>query len=505
MKSRPLIFCDSGVLMTKPNRWKLALATVMLCLATTVAAPSQTFTVLATFTGSNGELPPGPLTQGTDGNLYGTTNFGGTNMTECFGSGCGTVFMITPVGTLTTLHNFDGSEGCEAPGLTLGTDGNFYGVVLGCTAGEFFRMTTAGQLTTLYSFCHRQKCLDGEQPDGLPVQATDGNFYGTTLYGGTYNSGTAYRMTVNGKLTTIYNFCPPGRCKDGNYPMGLMQATNGELYGTDLGNAYYYTGTIFRMSLGGQLTILDDLGVGKNADESSAFGLIQGTSGDLYGAFAGGPYNSSCPSGCGGVFKMSLDGDLTILYTFCSQANCADGDSPGSLVQGNDGNFYGTAAGGGDLNCNPPYNFGCGTLFQLTPQGVLTVLHTFEQSEGDGPGGLVQATDGNFYGTAELGGDITCQFDVVPGCGTVFKLSTGLAPFVEPNPHFGVVGHVVDILGNNLTGTASVTFNGTAAKFKVISTTYIKAEVPTGATTGTIQVITPSGTLNSNVAFQVLQ
>jgi uncharacterized repeat protein (TIGR03803 family) len=308
MKSRPLIFCDSGVLMTKPNRWKLALATVMLCLATTVAAPSQTFTVLATFTGSNGELPPGPLTQGTDGNLYGTTNFGGTNMTECFGSGCGTVFMITPVGTLTTLHNFDGSEGCEAPGLTLGTDGNFYGVVLGCTAGEFFRMTTAGQLTTLYSFCHRQKCLDGEQPDGLPVQATDGNFYGTTLYGGTYNSGTAYRMTVNGKLTTIYNFCPPGRCKDGNYPMGLMQATNGELYGTDLGNAYYYTGTTFRMSLGGQLTILDDLGVGKNADESSAFGLIQGTSGDLYGAFAGGPYNSSCPSGCGGVFKMSLMG-----------------------------------------------------------------------------------------------------------------------------------------------------------------------------------------------------
>jgi len=164
----------------------------------------------------------------------------------------------------------------------------------------------------------------------------------------------------------------------------------------------------------------------------------------------------------------------------------------GALTQATDGNLYGIMDIGGA--------HGYGTIFRITTAGSLTTLYSFCSQSGcaDGEypeGGLVQDTNGTLYGTAADGG--------ANGDGTVFSLSVGLSPFVETLPVSGKSGATIKILGTNLTGATSVTFNGTAATFTVSSSNFITATVPTGATTGTVQVVTPSGTLSSSVSFRV--
>jgi uncharacterized repeat protein (TIGR03803 family) len=202
----------------------------------------------------------------------------------------------------------------------------------------------------------------------------------------------------------------------------------------------------------------------------------------------------------GTVFKITPSGTLTTLYSFCSQSGCADGETPSApLVQGTDGKLYGTTGGGG-INLE-------GTVFQITSSGTFTSLYSFCQSDcpnGDGPEApVMQATNGSFYGTTTSGGagGSDCGVD---GCGTIFSLSVGLGPFIETQTTSGKVGAAVNILGTDLTGTSSVTFNGTAAEFTVVSPSLITATVPAGATTGKVEALTPSGTLSSNVPFRVL-
>ena len=195
------------------------------------------------------------------------------------------------------------------------------------------------------------------------------------------------------------------------------------------------------------------------------------------------------------MFELSATGQFTTLYSFCTQSNCPDGSNPrAGLVQGTDGNFYGTTSAGGVG--------GGGTIFAITPGGKLKTLHSFCSQSSKCPDGstpqstLTQGTDGNFYGTASAGGRF--------GGGTLFRLSMGLGQFVEAVPIAGRVGRGIVILGNSLTGATNVSFNGIAATFTVLSDTAIEATVPGGATTGTIEVTTPAGTLSSNFAFQVL-
>jgi uncharacterized repeat protein (TIGR03803 family) len=201
----------------------------------------------------------------------------------------------------------------------------------------------------------------------------------------------------------------------------------------------------------------------------------------------------------GTVFKIAPSGKLTTLYNFCSQTNCTDGESPyAGLIQGTDGNLYGTTPiGGANGNVCGIHGNSCGTVFKITPSGTMTTLHSFEGTDGWALyGGLFQATNGEFYGTTEYGGTIDG--------GTVFSLNVGLGQFVETLPTSGKVGATVKILGSFLTGATSVTFNGTAATFTVNSKSEITTTVPTGATTGTVQVISPRlGTLSSNVPFTV--
>lgn len=479
-----------------------------------MTSPAQTFKTLVNFDGTNGGFSYlGPLVQGRDGNFYGTTSIGGTH-------DMGTIFKMTPKGKLTTLYAFCAQANCAdganpVAGLLLGTDGNFYGTTAGggepgCDddggCGTVFKITPAGALKTLHTFCVQKGCADGSNPFARLIQASDGNFYGTTEGGGANRFGTVFRITSEGHLTILYSFCARYGCTDGYAPMGaVVQATDGNLYGTtpyggdDVYDGGY--GTIFRITLAGKLTTIYNFCDNTCSDGAYPFdGPIRGADGNLYGTTAGG----GNAEGEGTVFRLTESGVLTTLYTFCSQTGCADGTGPYSApIEGTDGNLYGETYQGGDSACNPP--FGCGTLYKVTPAGAFTTLHRFDSTDGsNGFGMLVQGTVGNFYGTTGNGGVGGDSCSLPYGCGTVFGLHVGLAPFVAFVRDSGKVGQTGGILGQGFTGTTSVSLNGTPASFTVVSDTFIRATVPAGATSGYVTVTTPSGTLTSNVPFYVI-
>jgi len=480
---------------------------------------AQTFTTLHSFQQTDGAQPQAGLVQATDGNLYGTTLDAGANATG------GTIFKINPSGKLTTLYDFCSQSGCadgERPnaGMIQAIDANFYGTTGaggGQLNGTVFKITLGGALTTLYDFCPQTTCTSGSGPDTALVQAPSGNLYGATLTeGANGRGGTIFETTTTGSLTTLYSFCSQPNCEDGLSPGGLVRAVDGNFYGvtqngggTGPGLCGYGCGTVFKMTTSGTLTTLYGFCAkgGSCADGATPLGtLVQGSDGNFYGTTEyGGLINASyCPMTCGTVFEISPSGTLTTLHEFCSESSCADGSRPwAGLILATDGNLYGTTEYGG-ANINSFCSLGCGTAFKITPDGTLTTLYSFCPqsgcSDGVAPrGALVQDTDGVFYGTTAYGGSSICS----NGCGTIFSLSVGLGPFVETVPTSGKAGATVHILGTNLTGATSVTFNGTPATFAVVSGSYIKTTVPTGATTGPVQVTTPGGTLNSNVTFYV--
>lgn len=480
----------------KSTSLTMACLSLVFCASTALNSSAQTFTTLASFDSTNGANPTEALIQGLDGNFYGTASNGGANK-------AGTIYRVTPAGALTTVYNFCSLANCadgKAPleTLLLASDGNFYGTTVQGGAnsyGTIFRVDSAGALTTLYSFCRKTSCLDGYFPEAGLIQAANGNFYGTTSGGGTKGFGTVFEMTPKGKLTTLYSFCNgTNQSNCGNFPQqNLIQASNGNFYGmTPLGGSNGW-GTVFEVAPGGKETDLYHFEAGNPRGP-----LVQARNGSFWGMTLLGGQGSS-----GVVFQIKA-GNLTNVYNFCTQPNCVDGANPSAgLIQASDANFYGsTPAGGvGETDCFG----GCGTLFKITPAGTFTSLHSFcsqaNCADGDGPyAGLLQATNGTFYGTAQFGGTSTACSS---GCGTVFSLSTGLAPFVQPLSTSGGVGSKVILLGNNLSSTTSVTFNGTAATFHVVSDTEITANVPTGATSGGIEVTTSHGTLRSKAAFQM--
>ena len=396
--------------------------------------------------------------------------------------------------------------GAPLAGLVQATNGDFYGTAGGGGAyggGTVFKITPGGALTTLYSFCSQSGCTDGNYPEAGLVQATNGDFYGTTAGGGAnacqYNDGcgTIFKMTPGGTLTTLYSFCAQTGCPDGEYPNGLVQATNGDFYGTTCcGGAHGYYGTIFKITPGGTLTTLHSFCAQTGCPDGRipySGALIQASNGDLYGtASEGGAADQ------GTVFKITPGGTFTTLYSFCSQSGCTDGAEPfAGLVQATNGDLYGTTTNGGAYS--PALN--AGTIFKITPGGTLTTLYSFcAQSactDGEFPeAALVQDTNGEFYGTTVNGGGAN-------NYGTLFSLSVRLGPFVETQTTVGKVGAAVKILGTDLTGATSVSFNGTAAAFTVDSPSLITTTVPSGATTGKVEVVTPSGTLSTHVPYRV--
>jgi uncharacterized repeat protein (TIGR03803 family) len=364
--------------------------------------PSGIETVLYWFTDGDGIGPFAGLVQGSDGNFYGTTSGGGPNFD-------GTVFKLTPAGAMTILHSFtggtDGSDTSAA--LTQGSDGNFYGTTAnGGTSnlGTVFMITSAGVKTVLHSFAGG---ADGSSPAGALIQATDGNFYGTTQEGGPSASGTVFKITSGGVETVLHSFT--GGATDGSYPYAaLIQGIDGNLYGTTSNGGTSNDGTVFKITLGGVETVLHTFTGGTTDGSIPLAALVQGGDGNLYGTNSSGGASNS-----GNFIKITSTGTETVVYSFNSGS---EGQSPVGLIQASSGDFYGTTSNGGTS--------GNGTVFKVTSGGVETALYSFAGGTTDGryPASLIQGSDGNFYGTTALGG--------TSNEGTVFKITAAGAETV---------------------------------------------------------------------------
>ncbi len=472
------------------NRFASAFALVLFLAS---AAAAQTFTALHSFSGPDGNNSGTSLIQATNGNLYGTTVYGGS-------SNNGVVFGISPSGTITSVYGFNGTNGSQL----------FSSVVQG-GSGSLFATTYFGGANNLGTFftiqgstpvaLHSFASSDGSPSQGGIIRAGDGNFYGTTLNGGAYGSGTVYKVTPAGVLTVLHNFTRSGG-EGGNPYEALLEASDGNFYGTTWDGGSFDHGTIFKITPGGTFTTLYQFCLSDPATCPDGYNpqgaLMQGADGALYGTTTRGG-NTVCfineYQGCGTIFRIGTTGAFTQLHRF----DGSDGAGPTwRLTQGTDGNFYGITY---YLGPNTSCPNGCGTIYNMTPSGTVTTLYAFCSAtacaDGYGLGASpIQDTNGAFYGTTGLGGAY--------GKGVVYSLDMGLGPFVSPLPKGGTVGTPVTILGTNLTGVTSVTFNGTPATITGGSTSEIATTVPAGATTGNIQVVTSSGTLTSNVVFRVI-
>lgn len=460
------------------------LLALIACLVMAVGATAQTYNVLYNFKGGASEMPAGPLVQGFDGEFYGTTRGSGGAA-----NAYGTFFKISTAGAMTILHNFtDNPAGDGFPEFTLllSPFGSFYGTTT-IFDNEFYRMTPAGAESILFHFCALPKCADGLNPDSM-IWDWDMNIRVTTSLGGVNgNNGTILRLTPEGQETVVHTFCVRAKCSDGSEPSAMILATDGNYYGTTENGGANGHGTIFELGPAVPFTILYDFcSQADCADGDGPEGLIQGSDGNLYGVTAFGGTN-----GFGAVFKISTAGNFTVLYNLCSLPNCADGNAPsGGLVEGTDGNFYGMNTNFGTAE------MGYGTLYRITPAGSFTLLHTYNNTDGATPIELVQGTDGAFYGATRTGG--------TNGVGTIFRMDVGLGRFIQPVLTFGRVGATVELLGTNLTGTTAVSFNGSPATIDLVTPTRIRTTVPVGATSGPITVTTPAGTLSSKGAFTVV-
>jgi uncharacterized repeat protein (TIGR03803 family) len=424
----------------------MAMLLPALILLAVLPCRGQTVATLHMFSGGiESDYPHGDLILGADGYLYGTTQ----GVTE---GNCGTVFKISPLGVLTTLHSFTGPDGSyPAVGLTLGSDGAFYGVTaLGGAfgSGTVFKMTYSGDLTTLYTF--GSVSGDGVQPAGALVQGTDGNFYGTTFEGGVWQQGTVFSVTPSGTLTTLYSFSGP----DGGYPRGaLVQGSDGRFYGTTSG-----TSTVFSITTYGTLATLHAF---SGADGSSPReGLMLGRDGNFYGTtIAGG-------GGNGTVFRITPDGTLTTLYVFNLSGGGGDGMNPDSrLVQDIDGTFYGTTFLGG------AHNFG--TVFKMTPDGVLTTIYSFSGTDGRNPAiGMLDVDGATLYSATTSGGPTNF--------GTIFAINIVTVTKVVFSPSSVIAGEASQ-------GTASIGRPAPVGGAKVQLTSSASAAIPPAT------VIIPAG------------
>jgi uncharacterized repeat protein (TIGR03803 family) len=365
-----------------------------LFLALTVNLPAQTLSILHTFTGgSGGAGGSGSLIQASDGNFYGV-GFAGAH-------GSGTIYRITPSGEFTTLYTFTGGDdGADSnANLVQGSDGNFYGTTANGGAhayGTIFKLTPSGAFTLLHAFA----LADGTSPIIPLVQGSDGNFYGMTGYGGSGGHGTIFKITPAGVFTLLHSFT--GTSTDGGTPYdGLVQGTDGNFYGTTQHGGTNSNGTVFKISSSGAFTLLHafDGTDGANPDQT----LLENSDGNFY--VLSGPLGQIATL----LYTMTPSGDLTQVFEFTNNPN--DG-VPNALFLASDGiSLYSSTESGGPMNL--------GSLFALYPSAdyEFAQLSSFSNAVGAGYhplAGLVQGSDGNFYGDTFTGGP--------NNSGTIYKL-----------------------------------------------------------------------------------
>jgi uncharacterized repeat protein (TIGR03803 family) len=479
---------------------------------------------------SHGDILYDELVQGADGNFYGTTFRGGSG--GCLGPfgviGCGTVFKLTPSGTQTVLHNFTYDSTTNTAvngiypygGLVQGRDGNFYGTTsgggnagavcngtLGC--GVIFKITPAGRFTLLHSFNGAFATpAEGGRPAGRLLLAKDGNFYGTTTQGGytadkVANQGTIFKITPGGVFTTLISFEGDfNGFADPDLPYaGLIQGRDGSFYGTSQFGGTSGAGTVFKYAAG-KVTVLHSF-----PKQSGGFfsdgaypksALLQASDGNLYGTTSyGGVLTTYYQSGT--LFRITTKGVFTKLWDFNATDSGVNGVAPfGGLIQASDGNLYGTTSAGGGAADS-------GTVYQVTIGGVLSQILSFDASTiGALPEAVpLQAADGTLYITNNGGTVSNNHYQ-----GAVVEVANGL-PAPKPvilkfSPASAQVGKKVTISGGSFVGTTLVSFNGTSATFTVKSTSTVTTTVPVGATSGKITVTNAGGSTTSAASFTVV-
>ena len=360
--------------------------------------------VLYSFKGgtTDGAYSYSTLIQANDGNLYGTTSFGGAN-------GAGTVFKITPGGAESVLYSFKGGTtdgGGPLGSLIQASDGDLYGVTATGGAngyGSVFKVTLSGTESILYSF--KGGTTDGDPRYGGSslIQASSGNFYGVTYQGGASSDGIVFELTPGGSETVLYSF--KGGTTDGSHPSdNVIQASDGNFYGTTSAGGANGDGVVFKITPSGNESVLYAFKGGTTDGAAPYGGLIQATDGNLYGmTLQGGTSNA------GVAFKITPSGTESVLYAF--KGGTTDGGAPYvNLIQASDGNFYGMTSSDGAS--------GDGVIFKITPSGSETVLYSFLGGATDGAtpyGGLIQASDGSLYGVTYQGG--------ASNYGTVFQFN----------------------------------------------------------------------------------
>ncbi|HEX6505760.1 MAG TPA: choice-of-anchor tandem repeat GloVer-containing protein [Terriglobales bacterium] len=449
----------------------------MLILVATLPAHAQTYVDMFDFVDANGCCPsyPGVLAQGRDGNLYGTTQNGGTNT-------YGTVFVMNlSTGFLSTLYSFDIPHG-QGPqaGLAMGFDGNFYGTTyLGGASpgvGVLFKFTPGGPPTILHNFANT---TDGAYPRQPPIPAPDGNLYGVTGNGTNY---VVYRVTPSGTFTPVatapgYSYAP------------LLLATDGKLYGVTNFGGTYNGGTVFQLTLGKipKVKIIYSFGSSQSTGFNPTGGLMQASDGKLYGTTPNGGSSSG-----GVLFQLTTAGGYKVLRSFAAAAPATDGYGPlAGLVQGSDGFLYGVNPNGGAS--------GFGTLFRINTTGsTFQVLHNFDGVSGANPTSTpILATNGKIYGMTMSGGAFHQ--------GVFYSFDNALKPFASLFVIWsGKLGNSLDILGQGFSNATGVKFGTGPGTFVAGNDTYMTATVATGSTTGHVTVLEPAGNLASPQTFKVI-
>ena len=451
-----------------------AVILVSLLAATTLSVGGQTVTVLYSFDGLNGAVPWSPqvLAQGRNGYLYGTVGDGGA-------FNVGTVFGITPSGNFRLLYSFTGSSdgGSSDSGLALGTDGSFYGTTyyggsasncttpLGC--GTIFKITPGGSLNTIYNFCQEMFCTDGVFPWSAPIpgengslygttgastaykisstggftllcrcfgestspliQAMDGSFYGTSLTAGAYGYGSVFQVTATGNATTIYNFDET----EGGLPFApLVQGTDGNFYGSTSAGGSAAGGMVFRLTAAGDLKVLHNFDQSLGDGYQAVGGLVQATDGNLYGVTSHGGANDD-----GVIFKITPDGNYSILYSF----DGTHGAMPQGLpMQHTNGKIYGLTSYGGSAGMGTVYSLDIGLGAFVS---TVTPIARVGKSIGILGQGFTGTTNVSFNGipaTFTVGSDTFLKATVPAGATTGFVTVTTPTGTLTSNKQFVV-------------------------------------------------------------------
>ena len=443
----------------------------------------------------DGLQPGAGLIEGSDGYLYGMTPTGGS-------AGKGSLYRTTPQGSVVIIHSFgDGSvtnDGATpTDNLIQASDGNFYATTsAGGSAGKgaVIKATPSGTVTILHSFGDNSVTNDGASPTASLIQGSDGNFYGTTPAGGSAGDGTVFMITPLGSVTILHSFGDGTVTADGLSPnFNLVQAIDGNFYGTTPLGGTASAGTVFRITAQGGVTILHDFQDGTVTDDGSKpmCGLVQNTDGNLYGTTSLG---GSASEGC--AFNISTQGQVNILYSFGSFIY--DGLYPAAgLLIGRDGFLYGATTDGGSA--------GNGALFQLSPQGQETVLHSFgdksvanDGNETAAANNLVQASDGHFYGTTSLGGSASD--------GVIFKLALGLPEITSAATATGTATLPFSYQTTATNQTTAYASTNLPAGLSIDPNTGLITGTPTatGTTTATITLTNAVGTSTAQVAITVM-